>query len=588
MNKINIDKYVLLVVLILFAISTIPEIKGYLPYYGLISSDDIYPVDQAVGYTTGNFSRSMSSIGLLPYNDFPIILDSYCLFVHKVIWSLYYLLKDNKFNSKLTSEKMYNIHSELKTINQNYYNYYFTNPTTFFIIARIVTLLFALLSLTVSYKIAHIFLNNKWSILVVILIALLPVFHRCASSTKGDMALTFTSLSFLYFALKIIIKRNYKYLALVGFFFGLSIGTKSNAVVLLIPFIYILFVTVKNFSREEAPINKILCFSIGGFVFSFLIFGPNYIFNNISINLAVIFNFATNIYRGIRTHDAIFGTVLYNMLKQFWFILGVMVIVGLFVFFFNKKYKKEIRYLVIFYLISISVIFIVRSQLLFSSARMILPSIPIFAILAIYGTHCIFQKIDYNNNLKKVIFLIFIFGSFIPLIIKDYSQINSNINCMNDTRISSKNWIKKNISINKRLFYLGRYEYMPPIRARNRMAEDRRRDEKFNQSLKIHFDRFLSEIADSDRYYIEDFTGRYWRKEEFEDILNLEHLKENNIDYVVYCPDYFKRFDSKGFEKQKSVVDKMIDDVRRNAVLMKEFKSRVEIMNGPTIQIYKF
>lgn len=79
----------------------------------------------------------------------------------------------------------------------------------------------------------------------------------------------------------------------------------------------------------------------------------------------------------------------------------------------------------------------------------------------------------------------------------------------------------------------------------------------------------------------------YWRQEEFEDVLNLGHMKENNIDYVACRPDYFKRFDSKCFEKQRAVVDKMIEEVSSNAVSVKKFKSGGKIKNGPTIMIYK-
>lgn len=56
---------------------------------------------------------------------------------------------------------------------------------------------------------------------------------------------------------------------------------------------------------------------------------------------------------------------------------------------------------------------------------------------------------------------------------------------------------------------------------------------------------------------------------------------------MIYCPDYFKRFDSKGFEKQRAVVDKMIEEVSSNAVLVKKFKNGGKLKNGPTIMIYR-
>ena len=192
-------------------------------------------------------------------------------------------------------------------------------------------------------------------------------------------------------------------------------------------------------------------------------------------------------------------------------------------------------------------------------------------------------KFSYKRILLFGILVVTIF----PMIRNIYAKSLFTKNYQYNTLIVSKSWIENHISVNNKLFYFGFYPYMPPIRAKNRISEDLRRDQFFNESLKKHYNSFLSSIADSNYYHIEDFSGRYWWKNEFEDFLNFDYIKQNDFKYIIYSPSYFERFELKGFEHQKSIVDKMVQDIKRNSKLLKEFRAGGEIVNGPTIKIYK-
>jgi hypothetical protein len=278
--------------------------------------------------------------------------------------------------------------------------------------------------------------------------------------------------------------------------------------------------------------------------------------------------------------------VLLNSFKEFGILFGIFIILGFGFLFIRNEHISKVKWLVVLYVLAVCAPFIIFKTP-FTSSMYLLPVLPVFAILGVYAIQLSYQYLKVKAIIKRIILVMFLVVAGYPMASKVSGEALASFSAKNDTRIEAKQWIEENIPRSYKLFYMGRYTYLPPIRARNRMAEDQRRDEKFNQSLKIHFDKFLADIANSDRYYIEDFTGRYWRQEEFEDVLNLGHLKENNIDYVVYCPDYFRRFEKRGFEKQKAVVDRMIDDVRSNSVLVKEFRAGNTIKNGPIIKIFK-
>jgi hypothetical protein len=582
----RISKSILLFILLIFSISTIPKSIGSLPY--IFTNDEYYVVDQAMGYTTGNFSRSIGGI-MYGYGDFPIIINSFGMLLHKSIYSLKLVIShingDSK-NVRKTGDELRNIYGDYQLAEENYYNSYFSHPSSSFMIARLFSLLFGICSLLVGYKISRLFMEYQWALIAVFFIALIPVFHAYASNAKVDMSLTFTSLSFLYYSILCIKNHNNnKSVFLCSLYFGLAMCSKMNGMFLLIPYVYIIATILRNRYRLNDNVRSVMLYALGGLSVAFVALGPNYLFNNLFLNIKTIAMVLVANYRSSMSYSGL--SLITNVVGEHGIIQSVFIILGLLIVFLNKKYVKDIKILIMLYILAIFFPFIFFKTASFKASLYVLPALPIFAILSILAMRYIYYLSPYSVGKKNIVLFTMILVTAFPMAKSIKGEIGINVNSMNDTRIVAKQWIENNIPNNNKLFYLGRYIHLPPIRSKNRLAEDNRREEKFNQSLKIHFERFLTEIADSNYYYIEDYTGRYWREEEFEHVLSYDHYIDKQIDYVVYSPEYFERYNSEDLTNQKLVIDNLLRELNSKAVMVKEFDSELGGIHGPKILIFK-
>ncbi|MEL7669964.1 hypothetical protein [Methanobacterium sp.] len=121
-----------------------------------------------------------------------------------------------------------------------------------------------ILSLISVYVFARILkeLNIKNGGLLVVTYAFLPILWINSAITMDYMwALAFILLTWFF-----IIRKQY---ALAGLMMGLAVGSRITSVILIIPFLYIIFIADKKI--------KMLYFVIGTFLTAFFLFLPLYI-----------------------------------------------------------------------------------------------------------------------------------------------------------------------------------------------------------------------------------------------------------------------------------------------------------------------
>lgn len=577
------SKWILISLFLIFTLTCIPQITGSLPY--VFTNDEYYIVDQAMAYTTGDFSRSIHGL-THGYGDFPIVLNSFILLIEKfsfVVSEFVYQNSDLGLE-KQTPDQLKSYYSRIPAIEQNYYNRFFEDPSFAFIAARSFSLVFALLCLWISYKFARIFLDRFWSLISVLLLLTIPVFYNFAGNAKIELALTFTAMASLYYLWHSLNTRKIKHIFLAALFVGLAMCSKPNASVLIIPLIYSVITISRAMHRSSKPYKNVILGSIAGLLLAFILFGPNYFYNNIVINIRqVVFQLIIT-GRSI-PYTSYYGVILLNGIKEFGYLFSLIIISGLAIFYHQKIYDHSCKWLISLYILVLILPFVFNMHYIL--ALYLLPVIPVFVIFGlytlVYGLSISKVKAPYRSLALLFLIIIIVF----PNISRNFTSFNRHLEAGSDTRIAAMSWIEEYISKDSRLFYLGRYTYLPPLKSRNRLAEDRRRDEKFNQSLKIHFERYLAAKSSRNFYFIKDLTGRYWYKSEFDDVLNTSYLSDHNLDYVVYSVDYFKRFDAENFQRQKSIVDNFISDLNSIATVIADFKQNPEIVNGPHIIIFR-
>lgn len=115
-------------------------------------------------------------------------------------------------------------------------------PTTenYYILSRIVTVIFGVLSILFTYLILNnIFKDRSISIFGAVVLSLIPLHVSRSAMVLNDVPLVFFSTLSIYYLTKNLIKEENKYFYLAAFFSGMAVSMKYNA--------YLIFVTLALF-----------------------------------------------------------------------------------------------------------------------------------------------------------------------------------------------------------------------------------------------------------------------------------------------------------------------------------------------------
>ena len=155
---------------------------------------------------------------------------------------------------------------------------YFSDPSIFFLIARIFVLVLLLVAIFVTYKIAHKTFNRRTALIASCFMVFSPVVIKWSHYASADIPLMCISLLTFIFCLRIFQKGLVRDYCICGLLIGLSVATKYNGAPLIAPFLVAHFCCSANErwpQRIFSPkLIKGVCFIVFGFFigapFSFL------------------------------------------------------------------------------------------------------------------------------------------------------------------------------------------------------------------------------------------------------------------------------------------------------------------------------
>lgn len=122
-----------------------------------------------------------------------------------------------------------------------------------------VTVMYSIIILISLYKILkELEVDEKYRIIPMLLFGFYPLYIYLAGSINNDELVTmFCILSFLYLV-KWEKKQSYKNVVLISIFIGLGLMTKTSAVIMIIPAIYIYFKKMSEYINEEKSVKKLI------------------------------------------------------------------------------------------------------------------------------------------------------------------------------------------------------------------------------------------------------------------------------------------------------------------------------------------
>lgn len=110
-------------------------------------------------------------------------------------------------------------------------DFYYSNPTWFYMLGRILSLAFGLLIVYMAYKIGRRLFNTRIGLVAALLVAFSPELVKTSQIVKPDTVLTGFLMICFYYSIRIMESGQRRYYLLAGVFLGLSISSKLPGVV---------------------------------------------------------------------------------------------------------------------------------------------------------------------------------------------------------------------------------------------------------------------------------------------------------------------------------------------------------------------
>lgn len=323
--------------------------------------------------------------------------------------------------------------------------------------AKFTHFLLGIASIIVLYKLARRFLDERYSLLSVIVFYSSLVVGWQSITAYIDLGTTFFTIISIKEFLNWVEKRNNKHLLYLAILIGLSISTKITSVILIPIFALLVFVVGLKLKKDGKTIfidvfkviSVSVLISLPWFIFSYLNTG-NPFFPIFSKG----FSFAYNISPINLLRQIIFPSDPINPIYA--------VIFPLF-FILYKRFKQSAKFIFFFAILSF-LCWIFLSPI--GGSRLILPYLPVFSILVVY---CI--ELLKNTRIKQYLVLLILIiavssisyrlfanAKYIPVIIGKETKekfLTDNLNFSYGDFYDTDNFFVKNIKQNDKVITYG-------------------------------------------------------------------------------------------------------------------------------------
>jgi len=327
---------------------------------------------------------------------------------------------------------------------------------------RLISLIFATISLLFLYKIALTFTNSqKLSFLITILFAIdIQYIYTSHMARQEIILITIFLISLYYFLSKVINDKNYLSDFLLGILIIISIGIHPNSFIIFLPFFflylyYIIFTNQLNYMDLLIFITTVF---IGALVFLMisLYFDPNFIYNYKSYGetLGVFKSIFTKIdrldYFYKKLYYQVSGTYFTPDIKPQFYLFGITLVYSLYKLIIKKDDYNNIL-LLSFLTVNLGYIIIGRYN-----QTSIIFIFPILYLLLINSIKNI--EIDYSKTILIGLIFILLLNSFIIIYNNSYFNYDDYLNEISSI-VNKDNKVLANLNSQFYFDYSKLYDY---------------------------------------------------------------------------------------------------------------------------------
>lgn len=468
---------------------------------------------------------------------------------------------------------------------------YFLNPTGLFLIGRFLSVLMAVMTIYLVFKIGQRFFSGRTGLLAAIILTLSFTHSDLSHWILVEPAVSLFTAWALFLLLQYIQAPDLKRNLLTSVVAGLAVSTKYNAGFIFLPFTVAIFWIYK-----KQPVKAFLHFALGvsALLFGFLLASPYWLLSFSKYWQAFSYTLS-HVSTGMVGHISSLPVIwpLWELIYQDWTI-GVLMVAG---FIYTLFQRDKIKILLL--------LFVLPTLLLIGTwqrtgVHYLLPVFPALALLA-----AIFLK-DILHHISKRSVRYALFGLlFLPPMIKiAYQDLRLT---QKDTRTFAKEWIETHIQEGSVIGYEN-YVYGPNLFDPGRFVKNSAESAMLPLALK---ERLLKEKHLRISYNLinlrKDFKlknapknssakNAYFRQLVEMRLPKLGTIKRAGITYLIASSDNYRRYFEGQPPEKGTLLWASYQNGRRfyqsmfesdEAHMLQAFRPSLWNL-GPTIRIYQF
>lgn len=450
---------------------------------------------------------------------------------------------------------------------------FLVDPLKVFMPARIVSIVFGLLTITTVYVIGKRFFNHIAGIVAAAFIAISSIHIVYSSWALPDVTMTFFATLTLLFSLQAMYSKSTKHFILGGFFAGLATATKYNGGMVLAPLIFSLIISLRD---EGRPLLSFRNLFERRLLLTGLVTIMAFIFGSIGLLIdptSYIKAFLYDVNHMKLGHLGAFGPLYFQHIKLFWHAeTTIALLFGVGLIYAIIRRKREDILLLVFIFSSYAIIGSWQTKRL----HYLLFIYPALALLGGSFISQLFNSFSNHANLRTIPIILIVLPIFGWPLYSHLAEIPKQLKT--DNRIIAERWIQNNIQSGSSVI-VEYPAYIPKLYSHDELIK------YLTGQHKIIFEEYLNGMRTYDLISIE--------KDLKHDTIALE---KSTAEYLVtssYCyarffttqppPDGNPLFQE--FQKRKRFYEFLFQEDESSSPwgLMKEFKSG----NGPVIRIYR-
>lgn len=471
---------------------------------------------------------------------------------------------------------------------RDFVGFYFYNTWFFYLLGRLLSVIFGVASIYVIYLTGKKVSNYKVGLMAALFLAVTPIHVEFSQQALPDMFGLFLATLSIFFCLSAYLGSELKNLIISSVFAGLAASSKYYyGFVILAPIILIFLQTIRNKDNTGSLLMKISV-SLPFFFIAFII-GTPFAILDYKYFLASVSELkqVKSISPMLMQHKDIIPNWwiehIFQLAKPNVLGIGMLCIAVIGVFL--AMMRRNVTDIILLSLIIFFYSFFSFSKWIWSPVHYLLVIIPSILLLGSVFIYDLFSKLKMKKLLQVILLFLIIFPPFI------ISCIHGHLNSFRDTKYIAKKWIESNI-LEGSAILMDRF-YVPQL-SLTKKALKRLTDFRFSQENKLLPS--YRRIKSKNKYaYLRDesLTSQGIPYDIYLIYNNnppdiYEFKKVNKIEYVILSSDaksVYLNILPLNINKDKML--RFYDSIQKGCSLIKIFRPNRFNLPGPKIEIYR-